>query len=181
MLFFVCRFYGRSFSQLNTFKIKTICWKQSTKKWKYIHYKSIPLLFLFFRPTWLHGLLTPRCITLLPSTASPIHYPARVTGLAEGTFRRELRGDSYLARPVWVKKLDHTGSVSSPQTSSKKPGFTSVSEVPRHLPVQKEETLARDQNESWEENSATWSPQWGWNQTKQWRGRNHVLGFTDNL
>lgn len=124
MLFFVCRFYGLSFFLLNIFKIKTICWKQSTKKWKYIHYKSIPLI-LFFRPMWLPGLLTPVCITLLLPSAllqppsSLVHYPVRM-GIAGGTDQWELQGDSYLARPVWVKKVDHTGSVCSTHTRSRR-------------------------------------------------------------
>lgn len=56
----------------------------------------------------------------------------------------------------WVKKVDHTGSVSSTPAQSIKAGLMSVSEVPQSPPVPPKikETLRRDQHESWEENSA---------------------------
>lgn len=88
------------FSQLSTFKIKTICWKQSTK-WKYIHYRSFLLLFLFVVAANLKG------------ASLRSHHQRSHT---EGTAWWELCRDSYFARIVWVKKVDHTGSVSSTQT-----------------------------------------------------------------
>lgn len=186
MLFCVCRFYGLSFSQLNTFKIKTICWKQSTKKWKYIHYKSVPLLFLFFRPMWLHGLLTPRCITLLPSSAL-LQPPNALDPLSRthGTRWGEpvdggSGGDSYLARLVWVERADHTGSVSSPQTPSKRAGFTSVSEVPQCLPVQKKRRHRRETRMNPGRKTVPLHGEVEIKQSDGW-GRNCVLGFTDNL
>lgn len=120
--------WGFIFSHLNTFQIKTICWKQPSKmEILYIHDKSIRLLFLFFRPMWLHGLLTPRYSTSLcfhhqryySCQILWIHYPLHKGAKATG--RWEILGDS----------------VSSTQTRSKKAGFMSVSEVPRSLPVQK--------------------------------------------
>lgn len=113
MLSFVCRFCGLSFFLLNTFKIKTICWKQSTKMEIYPlqKYPNIPLLLTDVEGASLCS-HHQRCYSL---QILRIHYPICM-GLTEGTDRCELRGDAYVARPVWVKKGDHRGSESSTQT-----------------------------------------------------------------
>lgn len=108
---------GFHFFLLNTFKIKTICWKQSTKMEIYPlqKYPIIPLLLTDVGGTSLCS-HHQRCYSL---PVLRIHYPV-YKGLTEGTDRCELRGDVHLACPVWVKKVDHTGSVSSTQTRSRR-------------------------------------------------------------
>lgn len=140
------------FSQLNTIKNKNNPKKTIHNKGNISIAKA-----LYYCPLSLGGCMVccPQGASLYSSHQSCyscpilwIHYPVH-EWLAEGTSRWELRRDSYLARLVRVKKVDHSGSASSIQIQNKKAGFMSVSDVPQSPPVQME-MLVRDQNESWE-------------------------------
>lgn len=111
-----------AFFLLNTFKIKNNLLKTIHKNGN-IHFKSIPL-FLLFPPMWLHGLVTPKVITLLPSSTLLQHPNILdplflIYGTLWGDWSTEAPR-SYFACPVWVEKLNHTGSVSPTQTRSRR-------------------------------------------------------------
>lgn len=132
MIFLVCRFYGLSFfPQLNTFKIKDNLLKTIHKMEIYPSQRFpmvVPLL----------------CGCVVPSSQLPC-WGELVDGKTPQ--RQLLTGlRKRIIQDLWVQP--------KVKKKERKKGFTSASEVPWSLRVQKE-TLKRDQNEAREENGAT--------------------------
>lgn len=118
-----------------------------------IHFKSIPLVVLF-RLMWLHGLVIPKVITLLP--LSPVLQPPNTESLSLWANYASLFSLSSLGEEMGPKGIrESTFQTQSGHHRCVWACTTSSQSKSRHL--------LRDQKVLWVENGTAWSPQWGGN------------------